>query len=114
MASRLLGSGARVLALTLSALALSACAEPPKRSADPDAKLDYLIMSAEDEAADGPVDCKRYAAALENRLQHAPYRYRVERLYFCSLGTSCHVALKVDTGYGQYAADNGAFIRGHV
>ena len=35
-------------------------------------------------------------------------------MYFCSLGTECHVALKVDTGTGQYAADNGAFIRGHV
>lgn len=99
-----------VLVLTI----VLGCATVRRPDASGEEKRSFLLAAVAEQAATGPKDCKLYADGLSTRLARSPYRYRVQTLYFCSMGAECHVVLRVDTGDQLFASDNGAFIKGNV
>lgn len=98
----------------LSLAMLAGCAVTRQPNATGEEKRLFLFASVAEQAATGPKDCQRYAAGLSRRLARSPYHYDVQTLYYCSLGSECHVVLKVSTGDAQFASDNGTFIEGNV
>lgn len=101
-------------AVVVLAMALLGCMAVKRPHATGEEKRSFLFASVAAQAANGPKNCRLYANGLSARLRQSPYRYDVQPLYYCSLGTECHVLLRVNTGAAQFVADNGSFIRGHV
>lgn len=93
---------------------LTGCAVTRQPNATGEEKRRFLFASVAEQAATGPKDCQLYINGLSKRLARSPYRYKVQTLYYCSLGSECHVVLKVDTGDAQFASDNGSFIKANV
>lgn len=104
----------KTLTAVLLLAILSGCAVTRQPNATGEEKRLFLFASVAEQAATGPKDCQLYANGLSKRLARSPYRYKVQTLYYCSLGSECHVVLKVDTSNAQFASDNGSFIQGNV